>query len=52
MSRLERVGYESAAEAIAEKFHMDEDLLRTLNPGVDFATAGAEIVVANARRRT
>jgi len=48
MSRLERVGYESAGEAIAEKFHMDEDLLRTLNPGVDFTQAGAEIVVANA----
>lgn len=47
MSRLERVGYESAAEAVAEKFHMDEDLLRTLNPGVDFTQAGAEIVVAN-----
>lgn len=48
MSQLERLGYESAAEAVAEKFHMDEDLLRTLNPGVDFASAGAEIVVANA----
>lgn len=48
MSRLEHVSYESAAEAVAEKFHMDEDLLRTLNPGVDFTTAGAEIVVANA----
>jgi lipoprotein-anchoring transpeptidase ErfK/SrfK len=48
MSELERVGYESAAEAIAEKFHMDEDLLRVLNPGVEFTTAGAEIVVANA----
>jgi len=48
MSRLTRVGYESAAEAVAEKFHMDQDLLRTLNPGVDFATAGTEIVVANA----
>jgi lipoprotein-anchoring transpeptidase ErfK/SrfK len=47
MAQLDRVGYESAAEAIAEKFHMDEDLLRTLNPSVDFATAGAEIVVAN-----
>lgn len=47
MSRLERVGYESAAEAIAEKFHMDEDLLRTLNPGIDFTAAGTEIVVAN-----
>jgi lipoprotein-anchoring transpeptidase ErfK/SrfK len=48
MSRLAHVGYESAAEAVAEKFHMDEDLLRTLNPGADFTTAGAEIVVANA----
>jgi lipoprotein-anchoring transpeptidase ErfK/SrfK len=27
---------------------MDVDLLRTLNPGVDFTRAGAEIVVANA----
>jgi lipoprotein-anchoring transpeptidase ErfK/SrfK len=48
MSELEHVGYESAVEAIAEKFHMDDDLLRTLNPGADFTTAGAEIVVANA----
>ncbi|MGE0743032.1 MAG: L,D-transpeptidase family protein [Hyphomonadaceae bacterium] len=48
MSRLEHVGYGSAVEALAEKFHMDEDLLRTLNPGVDFTSAGAEIVVANA----
>ncbi|GAM98526.1 erfK/srfK [alpha proteobacterium U9-1i] len=47
MSRLQRVGYESATEALAEKFHMDEDLLRTLNPGVDFTAAGVEIVVAN-----
>lgn len=47
-SQLGRLGYESAAEAVAEKFHMDVDLLRTLNPSVDFTTAGAEIVVANA----
>lgn len=47
MSRLEHVGYESAEEAIAEKFHMDDDLLRALNPGVDFAQAGTQIVVAN-----
>lgn len=48
MARLEHVGYESAVEAVAEKFHMDEDLLRELNPGVDFSRAGVEIVVANA----
>lgn len=47
MSQLERVGYESAEEAISEKFHMDDDLLRTLNPGVDFNQAGTQIVVAN-----
>jgi lipoprotein-anchoring transpeptidase ErfK/SrfK len=47
MSRLDHVGYETAAEAVAEKFHMDEDLLRTLNPDVDFTQAGTEIVVAN-----
>ncbi|MEZ5962117.1 MAG: L,D-transpeptidase [Hyphomonadaceae bacterium] len=47
MSRLDHVGYESAEEAIAEKFHMDDDLLRTLNPGVDFNQAGTQIVVAN-----
>jgi lipoprotein-anchoring transpeptidase ErfK/SrfK len=49
MSELDRLAYESPAEALAEKFHMDEDLLRTLNPGVDFASAGSEIVVTNVR---
>lgn len=46
-SRLEQLGYGSAVEAVAERFHMDEDLLRSLNPGVDFTSAGAEIVVAS-----
>jgi lipoprotein-anchoring transpeptidase ErfK/SrfK len=45
-SRLEALGYGGAVEAVAEKFHMDEDLLRSLNPGVDFTSAGTEIVVA------
>lgn len=48
MSHLEHLGYARASEAIAEKFHMDEDLLKTLNPGVDFTQAGQQIVVANA----
>jgi lipoprotein-anchoring transpeptidase ErfK/SrfK len=48
MSQLEHVGYADAAEGLAEKFHMDVDLLRTLNPGADFARAGTELVVANA----
>jgi len=32
---------------LAEKFHMDEDLLKGLNPGKRFDEAGASIVVAN-----
>ena len=48
MAQLEHVGFADAAEGLAEKFHMDVDLLRTLNPGADFARAGTEIVVANA----
>ncbi|MBX9745447.1 MAG: L,D-transpeptidase, partial [Hyphomonadaceae bacterium] len=48
MSRLTTVGYGSAVEGLAERFHMDEDLLRTLNPGADFSVVGTEIIVANA----
>lgn len=47
-SRLDALGYENAAEAIAERFHMDVDLLVALNPNVDLTRAGVEIVVANA----
>ena len=46
MAKLERVGYESAAEKIAEKFHMSQGFLRALNPSVDFSKAGTGIVVA------
>ena len=42
--QLAWLGYESAIEGLAEKFHVSPRLLRALNPGKDFA-AGAEIVV-------
>jgi lipoprotein-anchoring transpeptidase ErfK/SrfK len=45
MAKLPALGYERASEGLAEKFHMDEDLLLALNPGVEFA-AGTAIVVA------
>lgn len=41
---LKWLGYESAFEALAEKFHASPRLLRDLNPRKDFV-AGAEIVV-------
>ncbi len=47
MARLPRLAYASAREELAERFHLGEDLLRLLNPGVDFARQGAHIVVAN-----
>ena len=43
---MEWLGYTSGAEALAEKFHMDQDFLRVLNPGASFV-AGEKVVVAN-----
>ncbi len=46
-AKLERLTYSSPEELLAEKFHMDIDLLKELNPGKRFDKAGASIVVAN-----
>jgi lipoprotein-anchoring transpeptidase ErfK/SrfK len=47
MKDLPALGYRSAREAIAEKFHMSEELLTALNPGKKFDAAGETIIVAN-----
>ncbi len=44
---LDRLGYSTAEELLAEKFHMDQDLLKALNAGKRFDQAGASIVVAH-----
>ena len=44
-SKLATVGYATPLEALAEKFHVTEDLLRTLNPGADFGKAGQRLLV-------
>jgi lipoprotein-anchoring transpeptidase ErfK/SrfK len=46
MQGLERLSYGSAQEALAEKFHMSERLLKALNAGKSFAAEDV-IVVAN-----
>jgi lipoprotein-anchoring transpeptidase ErfK/SrfK len=46
MAELEFVGYADIAEAVAERFHMDIDLLRLLNPGAAFRV-GEEVLVAD-----
>jgi lipoprotein-anchoring transpeptidase ErfK/SrfK len=46
MRGLHRLAYGSAVEALAEKFHISEGLLKALNPKTSFE-AGQTIVVAN-----
>ena len=41
MAKLDALGFTSPLQALAARFHMDETLLKTLNPGVDFGVAGS-----------
>ena len=47
---LERLSYTGPVELLAEKFHMDEDLMEQLNPGKALDRAGTSIVVANLKQ--
>ena len=44
---LDRLGYSGPEEMLAERFHMDRDLLQALNAGKSFDKAGERILVAN-----
>ncbi len=44
LAKLKYVGYATPLEALAEKFHMSQALLRALNPKADFSVAGTPIV--------
>jgi len=46
MAAMEFLGYERMSEKLAERFHMDEDLLVALNPEATYAV-GEEIVVVD-----
>jgi lipoprotein-anchoring transpeptidase ErfK/SrfK len=50
MAKLKNVGYRNPGERLAAKFHMDEKLLRALNPGKTFSRAGETILVSNVQR--
>src|SRR5262249_51114840 len=45
MAKLDKLSYTSPKELLAEKFHIDEQLLQALNPKADLAKAGTNIVV-------
>ena len=47
MKDLKALSYTSPREALAEKFHMSEDLLEALNPGKKFDQAGETLLVTN-----
>ncbi|BDA86083.1 murein L,D-transpeptidase [Aureimonas sp. SA4125] len=46
LAKLDWLGYRDPAEMLAERFHMDETLLRRLNPGATFLAVGETILVA------
>lgn len=46
-AQLDRMGYTSVTEALAERFHMDENYLKALNPDANFNRPGTTIKVAN-----
>lgn len=39
------MGYANIVEALAERFHVTEGLLRAMNPGADFGRAGQKLLV-------
>ena len=45
LAELEQIGYRNITEMLAERFHMDEGLLKALNPEADFEKAGTKITV-------
>ena len=47
-ARLDRLSFTSVSEMLAERFHMDEKYLKTLNPDANFGRPGTVIKVANA----
>ena len=50
MTELKRLDYRDPRQMLAERFHVDENLLTDLNPDTAFDKAGTVIVVANVVR--
>lgn len=46
LAKLDSPAYSGPVEELAERFHMDDDLLKALNPGAEFGTAGTKITIA------
>lgn len=48
-AKMKGLYYTRVTEMLGEKFHMDEDFLKKLNPKASFKKAGEKILVANIR---
>lgn len=48
-AKMKGLYYTRVTEMLGEKFHMDEDFLKKLNPKATFKKAGEKIIVANIR---
>ncbi|WP_290893612.1 L,D-transpeptidase [Hoeflea sp.] len=51
-AQLERLAYTSTLEMLAERFHMDQAYLASLNPGVDFSRPGVQIKIVDTAQKT
>ena len=47
LAEMKSMGYRNVAQKLGGKFHMSEDLLAELNPGVDLGRSGSHILVAD-----
>ena len=47
LAELKTIGYRSPSQKIGAEFHMGEELLASLNPGLDLGKAGTKILVAD-----
>jgi lipoprotein-anchoring transpeptidase ErfK/SrfK len=48
-SKMKGFFYTRVSEMLSEKFHMDEEFLKRLNPHTTFTTIGEKVIVANTR---
>jgi lipoprotein-anchoring transpeptidase ErfK/SrfK len=49
LAKLKTIGYRNPSQKIGAMFHMGENLLTALNPGVDLSKAGTKILVADVK---
>lgn len=51
-AKMKSLGYVRVTEMLAERFHMDENFLKKLNPEATFNKAGETLIVANPRQES